>query len=95
MHDQRNPRGVPAAHHVFLGEAIRRHRVTAKLSVEELADEAHMRPAYLLALEAGEIPATYDVLRRVADALVVPTSSLVWFAETLGHVDAELADGDD
>jgi transcriptional regulator with XRE-family HTH domain len=93
MHDQRNPRGVPSAHHLFLGSAIRGYRVAFDRSHDDLARATQLHVNYVAALERGEIPATYSVLRRVAIALRVPVSSVVALAETLeqaGHAGGEV-----
>ncbi len=71
-HDPR----VPA-----LGCAVKQFR--GERPVVVLTGEIEIRPAFLGALEAGEVPVTFALLCRVADALGVRPHMLVERAEEI------------
>ncbi len=64
-----------------LGQAIRRHRRAAGLSQEQLAERSGLHWTYLSEIETSKVNPTVNVLRRIAEALGVPTSKLVAEAE--------------
>ncbi len=64
-----------------LGRAVKQLR--GKRSMVMLAGEIEIRPAFLEALEVGEVPVTFALLCRVADALGVRPHKLVERAEEI------------
>ena len=60
-----------------LGEAIRAHRLAHGWSQEELSFECGLHRTYIGAVERGEKNLTVKNLVRIAQALNVPTSTLV------------------
>ena len=60
-----------------LGAFIRAQRMTANLSLRELAERTHVSNAYLSQLERGLHEPSIRVLRSIADALEVPLESLL------------------
>lgn len=66
-----------------LGETIRRHRVIAKLSQEELAERAGMHRTHVGLVERGLRSPTIATLERISRGLEVRASRLVTEAEEL------------
>lgn len=64
---------------------LRRVRLAAGLSQEELADVAGIDRTYVSALECCRYAASVDVMERLAIALKVTPASLM---EDVGHVSA-------
>lgn len=64
-------------HQKLIGEAIRKHRNTAELSQERLAEKADLHPVYLGQLERGEQAASVYALVRISKALKVRLRDLV------------------
>ena len=56
---------------------LKRLRLAAKLSQEELAHLADMDRTYVSSLERGNYSATVDMLERIADALGVEPTELL------------------
>jgi transcriptional regulator with XRE-family HTH domain len=73
-----------------LGAAIRAERVSAGLSLRDLAERAQVSNAYLSQIERGLHEPSISVLRAIARALDVPLEALLARAGVLG---AEAADG--
>src|SRR4051794_39649320 len=63
----------------FLARSVRAHRENRGLSLGNLAELAGVSKASLSKIEAGQGNPSLEVLRRIADALHIPTGSL--FAE--------------
>jgi len=61
----------------ILGETIRRVRVAAGISQEQLAEKADLHPVYVGKIERGEQWITLHALLRVAAALKVRVRELV------------------
>lgn len=63
---------------LLIGETIQAHRESIRITIPELATAANIRPAYLAAIEAGEVPGvTTRTLSKIADALNVPLNDLL------------------
>lgn len=60
-----------------LAANLKRFRLAAKLSQEELAYRADMDRTYVSSLERGNYAATVDMLERIADALGVEPVELL------------------
>jgi transcriptional regulator with XRE-family HTH domain len=60
-----------------LAANLKRIRLAAKLSQEELAHRADMDRTYVSSLERGNYAATVDMLERIADALGVEPVELL------------------
>ena len=67
-----------------IGRTVRRHRESAKLSQEELADRAGLHRTYISLLERGRRNPSVDALGKIAGALGVPASRLLAEAEEDG-----------
>lgn len=77
-----------ALRHVF-ADNLRRARVAAGLSQEELADAAGVDRTYVSALERCKYAASLDVMERLATALsVTPASLLADVGDVSAHVDS-------
>jgi transcriptional regulator with XRE-family HTH domain len=61
----------------MLGDEIRKARLTAKLTQEQLAFEADISRNYVSLLELNQKSPTVDVLLRIAAALGVRASELI------------------
>ena len=70
-----------------LAANLKRLRLAAELSQEELAHRADMDRTYVSSLERGNYAATVDMLERIAEALGVEP------LELLQSVDAPLSEG--
>ncbi len=66
-----------------LGDAIRRTRLEAKLSQEQLADRAEINPKQIGILERGRGNPTYTTLALVAAALELRIGELTSLADRL------------
>lgn len=64
-----------------LGAAIRRQRVKAGLSQEELAEQAGLHTTYISMVERGIRNPTVDVAARIAKALRISLPRLIALAE--------------
>ncbi len=71
------------AEHAALGEAIRRSRLRAQLSQEQLADLAEMNAKQINILERGRGNPTYATLARVAAGLEIRIGDLTTLADRL------------
>lgn len=60
----------------LLAQAVRAHRESRGLSLGSLAEKAGISKASLSKIEAGQGNPSLEVLRRIADALNVPTGAL-------------------
>lgn len=74
---QQQPSRIP------LGQAIRRTRERRELTIEALADAAHMHWTYLSGIERGRENPSWDKLISIASALDIPISELVLLAEAI------------
>ncbi|MCL9998666.1 MAG: helix-turn-helix domain-containing protein [Erythrobacter sp.] len=71
----------------ILADNLRRARVAAGLSQEELADAAGVDRTYVSALERCKYAASLDVMERLATALSVnPASLLADVGDVSAHV---------
>jgi transcriptional regulator with XRE-family HTH domain len=66
---------------IALAAAIRRRRLAAGISQEELADRAHLHRTYISLVERAKRNLTVDALDRLAAGLGVLGSTLVAEAE--------------
>lgn len=64
-----------------LGKAIRKHRNSADLTLEKLAERADSHWTYISEIETSKVNPSIGVLRRIARGLGVPLSRLVAEAE--------------
>lgn len=69
------PKRLP--HQKVIGEAIRKHRKSAKISQEQLAEKADLHPVYFGQVERGEQAVSVYALLRIAKALGVRLRDLV------------------
>jgi transcriptional regulator with XRE-family HTH domain len=74
-----------------LGALIRAQRVTAGLSLRDLADRAQVSNAYLSQIERGLHEPSISVLRAIARALGMPLEALLGQA---GLLDRDPGEGD-
>lgn len=71
----------------IFADNLRRARVAAGLSQEELADAAGVDRTYVSALERSKFAASLDVMERLATALsVTPASLLSDVGDVSAHV---------
>ncbi|MEL6800524.1 MAG: helix-turn-helix transcriptional regulator [Pseudomonadota bacterium] len=61
----------------IFAENLRRHRLAAGLSQEELAHRADMDRSYVSALERSVYAASIDIVARLADELGVSAAELL------------------
>jgi transcriptional regulator with XRE-family HTH domain len=61
----------------MLGEELKKARLDAGLSQEELATRAQIHRTYVSLLELNKKSPTMDVLFRLCDALGLPASDLI------------------
>src|SRR5687768_17127109 len=73
-----------------VGPTLRSMRLRRKLSLNELADRAHISPSHLSRIERGLTVPSYDVLDNIASALDSDLSSLRSLEKTARAVDDEL-----
>ena len=71
-----------------LGQVVRRHRLGAGLSQEELAERSGLHWTYVSQVERGRRNVSVDALRRIGDALGVPGWRLLREAEAGDKRDA-------
>lgn len=69
----------------IFADNLRRARLAAGMSQEELADAAEVDRTYVSALERSRYAASLDVMERLATALRVTPASLL---DDVGHVPA-------
>ena len=69
--------------HAALGEAIRRLRLEAKLSQEQLAERAGTDLTQVGGIERGVRNPSYTTLLRLADALETSVGEIATFADEL------------
>lgn len=74
-----------------LNEALRLVRIYHDKSQTEMAELLGLSKSYLSEIENGHKAATLSLLRKYSDALDVPISSLMFFAEELEGVDDRLS----
>jgi transcriptional regulator with XRE-family HTH domain len=72
-----------SAAHAALGRAVREVRADRRLSQEQLAHLSGLDRSYVGGIERGERNPSYANLRKIADALGVPSSALLARAEEL------------
>jgi transcriptional regulator with XRE-family HTH domain len=84
---------LPKAALEALGALLRAQRVSAELSLRELAARTNVSNAYLSELERGLHEPSLRVLRSIADALGTPLGSMLSTAGVLGQI--EQGDCDD
>ncbi|MEG6615855.1 helix-turn-helix transcriptional regulator [Peptococcaceae bacterium 1198_IL3148] len=68
-----------------LGEKIRIIRNEKAMSLQDLADKVGISLSYLSEIERGTVYPALNTLKRVADGLGVPATSLMGHEGTLGH----------
>ncbi|MBO8138577.1 MAG: helix-turn-helix transcriptional regulator [Desulfotomaculum sp.] len=68
-----------------LGEKIRILRTEKNMSLQELADKVGISLSYLSEIERGTVYPALSTLKRVAEGLGVPASTLMGHEGTLGH----------
>lgn len=56
-------------HRLILGQNIRRHRQSAALSQEKLAEKAELSTVFINRIEAGKENISVDALQRIAKSL--------------------------
>ena len=76
-----------------LGALLRAQRLTAELSLRELAERTNVSNAYLSELERGLHEPSLRVLRAIASALGTSLASTLSSAGVLGNVEDERAAG--
>jgi transcriptional regulator with XRE-family HTH domain len=64
-------------HERLIGENIRKHRKTMKLTQERLAEKADLHPVYLGQVERAEQRVSVYALVRIARSLKIPLKDLV------------------
>lgn len=75
-----------------IGHALKITRSAKKLSLEELAERADLSQSYLSMIESGKREPTLSSIRKIAEALGVPTPILLFLAaekRELEGLDAE------
>jgi transcriptional regulator with XRE-family HTH domain len=75
---------------IGLGAAIKRLRINAGLSQQELASMAGVHRTYLSDMENGRRNVTLEILHRVASGLNVKLSKLTSLAEILSNRDSQV-----
>jgi transcriptional regulator with XRE-family HTH domain len=65
----------------ILGQVVRKRRIAAKLSQEELAHQARLHRTYISLLERGHRNPSVDTLGSIAAALGLTASQLLAEAE--------------
>lgn len=78
-----------------LGKAIKLCRTQKNLKQSELAEKANISVSYLSLLEKGKRDPSFSTVEKVADALEVPISILMFLAaekDELSEVSPELAE---
>jgi transcriptional regulator with XRE-family HTH domain len=65
----------------FLGLAIRHFRSDLGISQEELANRAGIHRTYVGGIERGTRNPSYASIVRIADALQIPASRIIEYAE--------------
>jgi transcriptional regulator with XRE-family HTH domain len=68
-----------------LGEKVRIIRNEKNMSLQDLADKVGISLSYLSEIERGTVYPALNTLKRVADGLGVPATSLMGHEGTLGH----------
>ena len=66
-----------------LGQAIRASRLSLHMTQEEFAEKAGIHVTYVSAIELGKRNLSWTALKRISNALEIPTSKLVVMAEAL------------
>jgi len=69
-----------------VGQAVRLCRVTRGLSQEQLADKIRMSASYLSLIEMGKRDPALSTIQKIADALDVPLSIMVFLAASPGEL---------
>ena len=67
---------------LLLGKAIKLVRTAQGLSLGEVAKQAKVGIPFLSLLEGGDRQPSLDTLRRIADALHIPSEALVLLAQS-------------
>ena len=60
-----------------MGEAIRTHRKSLKISQEKLAEKADLSPTFISDLERGRVNVAVDSLLRIANALGIQVRDII------------------
>jgi transcriptional regulator with XRE-family HTH domain len=81
--------GSAKAQLAALGALLRAQRVSAELSLRELAERTNVSNAYLSELERGLHEPSLRVLRAIASALGTPLASTLASAGVLGNEEDE------
>ncbi len=74
-----------------IGLSIRKYRLKADLSQENLALSAGIYPAYLGRLERGEKCPTIDTLYKISEALKISVCDLLVFNTSESYSDLEIS----
>jgi len=74
---------TPISPHAAFGQVLRKHRLAAGLSQEQLGLESGVQRNFISLIETGQNQPTIGTIFRLADALKVKPSKLVADAEKL------------
>lgn len=69
----------------MLNEALRLIRVYHDISQSQLCAELGVSNSYLSEIESGKKQPSLDLLNRYSERFDIPVSSLLFFAENMGH----------
>lgn len=69
----------------MLSEALRLLRVFHDLKQNELAERVGLSKSYISELENGNRSPSLDVIEKYSAEFNIPTSSIMFFSENLGH----------
>jgi transcriptional regulator with XRE-family HTH domain len=61
----------------YVGHAVKHHRTAQGLSLEALAEKAHVSERTIRRMEHGEVPCTIATLAQIAVSLTVSVQDLV------------------
>ena len=82
------PGSTPISPHEAFGQVLRKHRLAAGLSQEQLGLESGVQRNFISLIETGQNQPTIGTVFRLAQALNVKPSKLVADAEKLIQVDS-------
>lgn len=78
---------------INLGEIIRQQRVTMPLTLQDLADQAHVSPSHLGRIERGERFPSARILRKIAKPLGFEEDELFTLAGYLSPQSGSISEG--
>lgn len=81
----------PAPTSAQLGKAIRLLRKQRGLSIEKLAQKADITVSYVSDIQRGIRNPTWEMIRKIAEALDIDTPALIGMAETIAQADRRRA----